>query len=119
MKIVLLLCLNSEKLKKNNVFLFLRTVLCPDIVFGASAAVLPTCATPLFANYPEWYVEDLAEFLLLALQHLPHIVARTVDHLVMTWLLTLVCSAQCFKNPYLVAKLVEVLFMMNPEVQVR
>ena len=64
------------------------------------------------------YVEDLAEFLLLALQHLPQIVARTADHMIMTWLLTLVCSAQCFNNPYLVAKLVEVLFMMNPSVQV-
>lgn len=64
-------------------------------------------------------MEDLAEFLLLALQHLPQIVARTVDHMVMTWLLTLVCSAHCFNNPYLVAKLVEVLFMMNPSVQVK
>ena len=64
------------------------------------------------------YVEDVAELLLLALQHLPQAVARTVDQCVMTWLLTLVCSAHCFNNPYLVAKLVEVLFMMNPVVQV-
>ena len=67
------------------------------------------------------YVEDKAEFILLALQHVPQIVARTVDHMVMTWLLTLVGSAHCFNNPYLVAKLVEVLFMMmmmNPSVQV-
>lgn len=49
---------------------------------------------------------------------MPQIVARTVDQMVMTWLLTLVCSAHCFNNPYLVAKLVEVLFMMNPSVQV-
>jgi len=64
-------------------------------------------------------VEDTAEFLLLSLQHLPHIVARSMDTIVMTWLLMLVCSAHCFNNPYLVAKLVEVLFMMNPSVQVR
>lgn len=63
-------------------------------------------------------MEDVAEFLLLALQHMPHIVARTMDQMMMTWLLTLVCSANCFNNPYLVAKLVEVLFMMNPTVQV-
>lgn len=63
-------------------------------------------------------MEDVAEFLLLALQQMPHVVARTHDHVMMTWLLMLVCSAQCFNNPYLVAKLVEVLFMMNPSVQV-
>lgn len=96
----------------------LGAVLCPENAFGTPFSGLPSAVTPLFANYPEWYVEDVAEFLLLALQHLPHIVARTMDHMVMTWLLTLACSAHCFKNPYLVAKLVEVLFMMNPEVQV-
>lgn len=64
-------------------------------------------------------MEDTAEFLLLSLQHLPHIVARSMDTIVMTWLLMLVCSAHCFNNPYLVAKLVEVLFMMNPSVQVQ
>lgn len=93
--------------------------LCPEIIFATSSSTLPSKATALFANYPEWYVEDIAEFLLLALQHMPQIVARTMDQMVMTWLLTLVCSANCFNNPYLVAKLVEVLFMMNPAVQPR
>ena len=94
-------------------------ILCPEVVYGGSnGGALPAKVKPLFANYPEWYVEDIAEFLLLALQHLPQTVARSMDHVVMTWLLTLVCSAHCFNNPYLVAKLVEVLFMMNPGVQV-
>jgi len=94
-------------------------ILCPEAVFAATSSTLPTQVNPLFANYPEWYVEDTAEFLLLSLQHLPHIVARSMDTIVMTWLLMLVCSAHCFNNPYLVAKLVEVLFMMNPSVQPR
>ena len=93
-------------------------ILCPEAVFAASSSTLPSKPTPLFANYAEWYVEDVAELLLLSLQHMPQAVARSMDHVVMTWLLTLVCSAQCFNNPYLVAKLVEVLFMMNPSVQV-
>jgi len=94
-------------------------ILCPEAVFAASSTTLPSQVNSLFANYPEWYVEDIAEFLLLALQHLPHVVALSMDTIVMTWLLMLVCSAHCFNNPYLVAKLVEVLFMMNPSVQPR
>ena len=31
-------------------------VLCPEAVFAANSSTLPAKATPLFANYPEWYV---------------------------------------------------------------
>lgn len=87
-----------------------------DLTFFSSYISIVNFCKSFFVFYR--YVEDIAEFLLLALQHMPQIVARTVDQMVMTWLLTLVCSAHCFNNPYLVAKLVEVLFMMNPSVQV-
>ena len=30
-------------------------ILCPMAVFAASGATLPARATPLFANYNEWY----------------------------------------------------------------
>lgn len=28
--------------------------LCPEVIFASSSATLPSKATPLFANYPEW-----------------------------------------------------------------
>lgn len=33
------------------------------------------------------------------------------------WLLVIICSSHCIKNPYLIAKIVEVVFIMNPLVQ--
>lgn len=39
------------------------------------------------------------------------------DDSVITWLLTCVCAPQCIKNPYVTAKLVEVLFVISPSVQ--
>ena len=42
-----------------------------------------------------------------------------MDQNLMTFLLTAVCSPNHFKNPYLVSKLVEVLFVINPSVQDR
>ena len=34
-----------------------------------------------------------------------------------TWLQTMLCHTHYFSNPYLVSKLVEVLFVVNPQVQ--
>lgn len=34
-----------------------------------------------------------------------------MDNSIVTWLLTTVCAPQCIKNPYVLAKLVEVLFV--------
>lgn len=36
-----------------------------------------------------------------------------------TWLLVAICSPQCIKNPYMVAKMIEVLFVINPGIQAR
>jgi len=41
-----------------------------------------------------------------------------VDQNLMTFILTAVCSPTHFKNPYLVAKIIEILFVINPSVQV-
>lgn len=35
----------------------------------------------------------------------------------MTWILVCICSPAAFKNPYLIAKLIEVLFVLNPSIQ--
>ena len=47
------------------------------------------------------------------------VVVEHMDQNLMTFLLTAVCSPNHFKNPYLVSKLVEVLFVINPSVQDR
>lgn len=40
-----------------------------------------------------------------------------MENTMITWLLVAVCSPHCLKNPYLVAKIIEVLFVLNPGIQ--
>ena len=42
-----------------------------------------------------------------------------LDQNLMTFILTSVCTPAFFKNPYLVSKLIEILFVINPAVQDR
>ncbi|XP_034248933.1 ubiquitin conjugation factor E4 B [Thrips palmi] len=73
----------------------------------------------LFAALPEWYVEDIAEFLLFALQFCPSVAADCMEDSLICWLLVVVCAPHCIRNPYLVAKIIEVLFVINPGIQSR
>ncbi|XP_060521992.1 ubiquitin conjugation factor E4 B [Cylas formicarius] len=78
---------------------------------------LPPPTSPAFYAMPEWYVEDIAEFLLFALQHFPGLVTKYAEDSLITWLLVTICSSNMIKNPYLVAKLVEVVFVIIPQIQ--
>lgn len=49
----------------------------------------------------------------------PGVVADCTEDSLITWLLVAVCSPQCIKNPYMVAKIIEVLFVINPGIQSR
>ncbi|XP_055836646.1 ubiquitin conjugation factor E4 B [Episyrphus balteatus] len=85
----------------------------PFISKVAAPLMKPTDA---FAALPEWYVDDIAEFILFALQHAladQNAVRQSIDHPIITWLLTCVCAPHCIKNPYVTAKLVEVLFVFS------
>lgn len=78
------------------------------------------CAAPMeFAALPDWYIEDVADFLLFVLQFAPQVVEGACSPNIITFLLTFVCSHGYISNPYLVAKLVEVIFAANPAVQSR
>ncbi|CAH0755919.1 unnamed protein product [Diatraea saccharalis] len=72
-----------------------------------------------FHATPEWYVEDIAEFMLFAVQYVPQIVADYIEDPIITWLLSAICNSHLIKNPYLVAKIVEVLFVINLSVPLK
>ncbi|GBP49522.1 Ubiquitin conjugation factor E4 B [Eumeta japonica] len=84
-----------------------------------AAAAGGTHAADAFRALPEWYVEDVAEFLLFAVQYVPKIVADYIEDPVITWLLSAICNAHLIKNPYLVAKIVEALFVINLSMQLK
>ncbi|XP_075165456.1 ubiquitin conjugation factor E4 B-like [Haematobia irritans] len=69
--------------------------------------------TDAFSALPEWYIDDIAEFILFAMQHSQNDIRNAIDHSIVTWLLTSVCAPHMIKNPYVTAKLVEVLFVFS------
>uniref|UniRef100_A0AAY4C646 Ubiquitin conjugation factor E4 B n=1 Tax=Denticeps clupeoides TaxID=299321 RepID=A0AAY4C646_9TELE len=72
-----------------------------------------------FAALPEFYVEDVAEFLLFIVQYSPQVLYEPCTQDIVTFLVVFICSQNYIRNPYLIAKLVEVLFVTNPAVQPR
>uniref|UniRef100_A0A336M9J2 Ubiquitin conjugation factor E4 B n=1 Tax=Culicoides sonorensis TaxID=179676 RepID=A0A336M9J2_CULSO len=81
--------------------------------------ILPSNLKPskLFSALPEWYIEDIADFLLFCMQYAIEVVFECMDQSIITWLLTCVCAPHMVKNPYITAKLVEVLFVTSPSIQ--
>ncbi|KIH60308.1 u-box domain protein [Ancylostoma duodenale] len=76
---------------------------------------LPAVAPPLFAAYPEFYLDDVLDLVTFALkQTAPLLVGRNND-----WpnhLLVFICCTHYFNNPFLAAKVVEVVMMLTPAV---
>ncbi|VDL77313.1 unnamed protein product [Nippostrongylus brasiliensis] len=76
---------------------------------------LPAAAPQLFAAYPEFYLEDVLDLITFALKHTaPLLVGRNND-----WpnhLLVFICCTHYFNNPFLAAKVVEVVMMLTPAV---
>ncbi|XP_014216828.1 ubiquitin conjugation factor E4 B [Copidosoma floridanum] len=67
----------------------------------------------IFTALPEWYIDDIADFLIFLLQFGSNILDKNLDSIIISWLLVLICAQDCMKNPYLVAKLIEVLYLLN------
>lgn len=80
---------------------------------------LPQVVAEAFASLPEFFVEDIAQFLLFIIQYSPNIFEDFILKDLVNFLVTFTCSAHYFNNPYIVAKLVEVLFALNPTIQPR
>ncbi|XP_056363922.1 ubiquitin conjugation factor E4 B isoform X2 [Oenanthe melanoleuca] len=73
----------------------------------------------VFASLPEFYVEDVAEFLFFIVQYAPQVLYEPCTQDIVMFLVVMLCNQNYIRNPYLVAKLVEVMFMTNPAVQPR
>lgn len=81
-------------------------LLCPD--FKPSA---------LFSAWPDWYIEDIADFLLFLIQNLPAVIEEnTTDHMI-RFLIVFISNSHVCSNPYVIAKLIEFLFIASPKLQ--
>ncbi len=56
---------------------------------------------------------------MLSFRYFPGVVVEYLDQNLLTFLLIMVCTPYYFNNPYLVSKIVEVFFVLNPAVQDR
>ncbi|XP_035295302.1 ubiquitin conjugation factor E4 B isoform X2 [Cricetulus griseus] len=86
----------------------------PDITLPLNSDV-----PKAFAALPEFYVEDVAEFLFFIVQYSPQVLYEPCTQDIVVFLVVMLCNQNYIRNPYLVAKLVEVMFMTNPSVQPR
>ncbi|XP_013412896.1 ubiquitin conjugation factor E4 B [Lingula anatina] len=98
---------------------YLLRLVCPS--YPRISLPLPQEVPMLFAALPEYYVEDLADFFLFVIQYTPHILETSLTHIkdLADFLIVFISSSHYIKNPYLVAKLIEVMFVLNPNVQPR
>lgn len=78
---------------------------------------LPENISMELASLPDYFVSDVAEFLLFVNMHAFSVLEDPVMSDVVTFLVVIICSPNYISNPYLVAKIVEVLFVMNPNIQ--
>ena len=63
--------------------------------------------------------EFLINIVFIYCRYFPNVISDYLDHNMLTFILCVVCTPHYFKNPYLVSKLIEILFVINPAVQER
>ncbi|KAB7497984.1 Ubiquitin conjugation factor E4 B [Armadillidium nasatum] len=83
----------------------------------SSTEFLQTKTPELFSSLPEWFLDDLTEFLLFTLQYIPKVPLNHMEDSIIALIIVVLCSPNHIKNPYLTAKFAEVLFMLTPSVQ--
>uniref|UniRef100_A0A6B2KXF9 RING-type E3 ubiquitin transferase n=1 Tax=Arcella intermedia TaxID=1963864 RepID=A0A6B2KXF9_9EUKA len=75
---------------------------------------LPISSFPKsFSAIPEFIVEDLVEFMIFYLIHVPRLESGNFDSII-TFLVTFTSSSTAFKNPYLRGKLIELMSILCP-----
>ncbi|KAH9413760.1 Ubiquitin conjugation factor E4 B [Dermatophagoides pteronyssinus] len=82
---------------------------------------LPQIVPSIFASYPDWYLEDLADFLIFIIQHCstileppnPYYDSANFECLIL-FIIVVICSPHYINNPYLTAKFIEIVFLSSP-----
>ena len=90
-----------------------------SIIMPSSQTLLPLPDDPpmAFAALPEYYLEDIVELILFVIQTYPPALNEpTIDN-IWTLFIVMICNTHYITNRYLIAKLIEVLFIVNPRVQ--
>ncbi|XP_075258173.1 ubiquitin conjugation factor E4 B-like [Convolutriloba macropyga] len=89
-----------------------------DIFGSVQTPVLPLAqqVSKQFAAFPSFIIEDVADFVNFVVRHSPSTVSTdTVSgRSLVNFLVTFSCSPNYISNPYLVAKLIEIIFYLNP-----
>ena len=72
-----------------------------------------------FASFPAFVIEDISDFVSFMVQHGPHILSQdpVSSRSLVNFLVTFSCSSNYISNPYLVAKMIEIIYYLNPAVQ--
>ncbi|KJE97383.1 hypothetical protein, variant [Capsaspora owczarzaki ATCC 30864] len=76
---------------------------------------LPEALPQVFASLPEYFVEDIAEFLVFVTRMAPNVVDRISLDPLIRFIVTFIASVSYIRNPYLRAKLVEIITRLTPE----
>ncbi|OQR76404.1 ubiquitin conjugation factor E4 B-like [Tropilaelaps mercedesae] len=71
----------------------------------------------LFSALPAWFIEDMADFILFVIQYKPRVIGEQNTTALVHLLVLLVCAPYFVSNPYLTAKLIEVMFLVSPAIQ--
>lgn len=85
----------------------------------AATFPLPKDVPLEFGGLPDYFIEDFVEFLLFVDIHMPQIMDDVLLESFIPLMIILICNHHYIANPYLVAKLVELLFAMDPSLQPR
>jgi len=86
---------------------------------GGPSLPLPHDVPVGFAAIPEFFVDTTAEFVLFCAQYTPHTLDDPGFSHIVTFILLMICSPHYIRNPYLLTKLLEVMFIMTPGLQHR
>ena len=99
--------------------LLLKTINCEN--HSTIGLPLPQKVPEVFAAYPEWFIEDIAEFLLFVIQYCPQVLDSNNPNYdsvnsqdLIVFLIVMICSPHFISNPYLTAKFIEVMFVSSP-----
>lgn len=86
----------------------------PDDPAASMKLPLSTTTAATWAHLPEFFLDDIADYLLFIIKQSPGSLSDVWLGDVICLVVVVVCSADHTTNRYLVAKLVEVLYMLNP-----